>query len=58
MGVKIKIEQFKSGAITSRYQFLNTYERLKQHPAGPEQITSSMVEGTIEAVDIMVFTLY
>ncbi|MBU5865015.1 YfcC family protein, partial [Vibrio cholerae O1] len=34
-----------------------TYERLKQHPAGPEQITSSMVEGTIEAVDIMAFIL-
>ena len=57
MGVKIKIEQFKSGAINKPVSIPNTYERLKQHPAGPEQITSSMVEGTIEAVDIMVFIL-
>ncbi|ORN40961.1 arginine:ornithine antiporter, partial [Staphylococcus aureus] len=46
MGVKIKIEQFKSGAINKPVSIPNTYERLKQHPAGPEQITSSMVEGT------------
>ncbi len=57
MGVKIKIEQFKSGAINKPVSIPNTYERLKQHPAGPEQITSRMVEGTIEAVDIMVFIL-
>ncbi|ORN55972.1 arginine:ornithine antiporter, partial [Staphylococcus aureus] len=48
MGVKIKIEQFKSGAINKPVSIPNTYERLKQHPAGPEQITSSMVEGAIE----------
>ncbi len=49
MGVKIKIEQFKSGAINKPVSIPNTYERLKQHPAGPEQITSSMVEGTIRS---------
>lgn len=57
MGVKIKIEQFKSGAINKPVSIPNTYERLKQHPAGLDQITSSMVKGTIEAVDIMVFIL-
>ena len=34
MGVKIKIEQFKSGAINKPVSIPNTYERLKQHPAG------------------------
>ena len=57
MGVKIKIEQFKSGAINKPVSIPTTYERLKQHPAGLDQITSSMVKGTIEAVDIMVFIL-
>ena len=57
LGVKIKIEQFKSGAINKPVSIPNTYERLKQHPAGLDQITSSMVKGTIEAVDIMVFIL-
>ena len=57
LGVKIKIEQFKSGAINKSVSIPNTYERLKQHPAGLDQITSSMVKGTIEAVDIMVFIL-
>lgn len=30
---------------------------MKQKPAGPDQITTSMVNGTIEAVDVMVFIL-
>ncbi len=55
MGVKIKIEQFKSGAINKPVSIPNTYERLKQKPAGPSEITNAMVNGTIEAVDIMVF---
>ena len=38
MGVKIKIEQFKSGAINKPVSIPNTYERLKQHPAGLDQI--------------------
>ncbi|EKS26916.1 hypothetical protein HMPREF9310_00577 [Staphylococcus simulans ACS-120-V-Sch1] len=55
MGVKINIEQFESGAINKPISIPDTYERLKQNPAGPDQITSAMVHGTIEAVDIMVF---
>jgi uncharacterized ion transporter superfamily protein YfcC len=55
LGVKIKIEKFTSGGITQEISIPNTYQRLKQHPAGVDKITSSMVRGTIEAVDIMVF---
>ncbi|RZH89647.1 YfcC family protein, partial [Staphylococcus aureus] len=55
MGVKIQIEQFKSGAINKPVSIPDTYERLDQNPAGPGEITNAMVEGTIEAVDIMVF---
>lgn len=57
LGVKIKISQFKSGGITQAVSIPNTYRRLKQHPAQVGDVTSSMVRGTIEAVDIMVFIL-
>lgn len=57
LGVKIDIHQFTSGGITQAISVPNTYKRLKQHPAGAGDITSSMVRGTIEAVDIMVFIL-
>ena len=57
LGVKIDVNQFKSGAINKPISIPGTYERLDQHPAGPDQITSSMVNGTIEAVDVMVFIL-
>lgn len=55
LGVKIDIQQFTSGGITQEISIPNTYQRLKQHPAGLDKITSSMIQGTIEAVDIMVF---
>ncbi|MGJ7913609.1 YfcC family protein [Neobacillus sp. LXY-1] len=55
LGVKIDIKQFTSGGITKPVSVPNTYKRLKQKPAGPETITNSMIRGTIEAVDIMVF---
>lgn len=57
LGVKIDVDQFKSGAINKPISIPGTYERLEQKPAGPDQITSSMVNGTIEAVDVMVFIL-
>ncbi|WP_129045330.1 YfcC family protein [Companilactobacillus metriopterae] len=57
LGVKIDIKQFKSGSISSAVSVPNTYERLKQHPAGIQAIPNSMVNGTIQAVDIMVFIL-
>lgn len=55
LGVKINIKEFTSGGITQEVSIPNTYHRLKQRPAGLGAITSSMVRGTIEAVDIMVF---
>lgn len=55
--VRIGIEKFTSGAITKPISIPDTYERLPQHRAGPGDITKSMVEGTVEAVDIIVFIL-
>ncbi len=36
-GVKIKIEDFNQVQLISQ-SIPNTYARLKQHPAGPEQV--------------------
>ncbi len=55
LGVKIDIEQFRSGAIKKAISVPGTYERLEQQPKGLGDIFTSMVNGTIEAVDIMVF---
>lgn len=55
LGVKINIEQFTSGGISEAVSIPNTYQRLKQRPASLWAVTGSMVRGTIEAVDIMVF---
>lgn len=55
LGVKINIKQFTSGGITDAISIPNTYQRLKQKPASVAAIPNSMVNGTIEAVDIMVF---
>ncbi|MCC9762536.1 YfcC family protein, partial [Streptococcus agalactiae] len=57
MNVKIKIKEFTSGAISKPVSVPNTYKRLKQNPAGIGSVTTSMVNGTIEAVDIMVFIM-
>lgn len=57
IGVNIKIQEFTSGSISQAISVPNTYERLKQNPAHPSAITTSMVNGTIEAVDIMVFIM-
>ncbi|EIQ82710.1 UNVERIFIED_CONTAM: YfcC family protein [Streptococcus canis] len=57
LGVHINIEEFTSGAISKPISVPNTYERLQQNPASPADITTSMVNGTIEAVDIMVFIM-
>ncbi|ANZ60461.1 YfcC family protein [Secundilactobacillus paracollinoides] len=55
LGVKINIKQFTSGGITDAISIPNTYQRLKQRPARIAAVPNSMVRGTIEAVDIMVF---
>lgn len=55
--VKIDINQFTSGAITKPVSIPDTYKRLKANPQGIWDIPDSMVNGTIEAVDIIVFIL-
>lgn len=55
MGVKINIKEFKSGSLTKPVSIPNTYKRLPQNKLSPLEITRSMVRGTIEAADIMVF---
>ncbi|EFM46193.1 YfcC family protein [Mobiluncus mulieris] len=55
LGVKIKYEQFANGAISKPISIPGTYERLNSNPAGVEKIPLSMIRGTMEAVDIMVF---
>ncbi|TJY11123.1 YfcC family protein [Lentilactobacillus buchneri] len=57
LGVKINIKQFTDGGITAPVSIPNTYQRLKQRPASIAAVPTSMVKGTIEAVDIMVFIL-
>lgn len=55
LGVQIDYQQFANGAITKPISIPGTYERLEQNPIGLDKITLSMVNGTMEAVDIMVF---
>lgn len=57
LGVQIDISKFTSGAINKPVSVPGTYERLAQNPAGISDITTSMVQGTIEAADIIVFIL-
>ena len=57
IGVNIGIDQFTSGALSKPISVPNTYERLEQQPKGIADITVSMVSGTVEAADIMVFIL-
>lgn len=55
LNVKIDIKQFTSGAISKPVSIPKTYQRLKQHPASIYSVFTSMVNGTMEAVDIMIF---
>ncbi len=55
--IQIDVNQFKSGAINKPISVPGTYKRLEQHPASVSDIFSSMVDGTIESVDIMIFIL-
>lgn len=57
LNIKIDIKQFSSGVINKPISIPNTYERLPKNPAGIFDIPKAMVDGTIEAVDIMVFIL-
>lgn len=55
LNVKIDVDQFKSGAISKPVLVPGTYKRLKQHPMSLYSIFTSMVNGTMQAVDIMIF---
>ena len=55
INIRINLEQFTKGKITKPVAIPNTYERLAQAPKTLVDLTISMVEGIIEAVDIMVF---
>ena len=55
LGVKIALKKFESGALTKPVSVPGTYKELKGHPAGVQDVTKSMVKGTIEAIDIIVF---
>ena len=57
LGVKIEVEKFTSGSIDKPVSIPGTYERMPQKPQGVEDITGSMVKGTIETIDIIVFIL-
>ncbi|MCZ9309771.1 YfcC family protein [Corynebacterium uberis] len=57
LNMDIGIDKFTSGAIKNEISVPGTYERVEQVRAGAWDIPTSMVEGTIEAVDIIVFIL-
>lgn len=55
LGLELQIDQFTSGALSKAISVPNSYESVEANPAGPTDVPSAMVRGTIEAVDIMVF---
>lgn len=55
--VKIDIKQFTGGAITKPVSIPDTYKRLEANPQSAWAIPESMVHGTIEAIDVIVFIL-
>ncbi|WP_265432695.1 YfcC family protein [Aeromonas salmonicida] len=57
LNINIGVEQFTSGTIRKPIAIPGTYERLAQAPKGPADVAVSMVKGTIEGADIIVFIL-
>ena len=57
LNVKIGIEKFTGGSLKKPISIPGTYQRLDSTPQGIADITQSMVTGTIEAADIIVFIL-
>ena len=55
LNIKIKLSNFTEGVIKKPIAIPGTYQRIEQHYKGIMDIPKSMVEGTIEAVDVMVF---
>ncbi|WP_439257199.1 YfcC family protein [Lonepinella sp. BR2271] len=55
LNIKIKLNNFLEGTIKKPIAIPGTYQQVEQQPKGIKDITLSMVEGTIEAADVMVF---
>lgn len=55
LNINIAVEQFTSGKIRKPIAIPGSYRRVEQNPKGIMDIAESMVNGTIEAADIMVF---
>ena len=57
LNINIGLDKFADGTIRKPIAIPGTYERLQQQPKGLGDITVSMVKGTIEGADIIVFIL-
>ncbi|WP_144713316.1 YfcC family protein [Aeromonas veronii] len=57
LNINIAVEQFTNGTIRKPIAIPGTYARLEQTPKGLSDVAVSMVKGTIEGADIIVFIL-
>ncbi|ELR65446.1 Arginine/ornithine antiporter ArcD [Photobacterium marinum] len=57
LNININIDQFVNGTIRKPIAIPDTYQRLEQSPKGLGDVAESMVKGTIEGADIIVFIL-
>ncbi|WP_421205549.1 YfcC family protein [Aeromonas enteropelogenes] len=57
LNINIDVAQFINGTIRKPIAIPGTYERLEQAPKGLGDVAVSMVKGTIEGADIIVFIL-
>ncbi|EEH63809.1 C4-dicarboxylate anaerobic carrier [Gleimia coleocanis DSM 15436] len=57
LDVEIALENFTSGTISKPVSLPGTYQEIEQTPVGVMDIFRHMVNGTIEAADIMVFIM-
>ena len=55
LNLKIELKNFTDGIIRKPIAIPGSYQRVEQNPKGAQDIAISMVEGTIEAADVMVF---
>lgn len=55
LNIKIDLKNFTEGVIRKPVAVPGSYQRVEQNPKGVQDIAISMVEGTIEAADVMVF---
>ncbi|PSV47528.1 YfcC family protein [Photobacterium indicum] len=57
LNINIDIEQFVNGVIRKPIAIPDTYQQVEQSPKGLLDVAVSIVEGTIEGADIIVFIL-